>query len=75
MPEDCDVVRAMPKGLPAGAGAGLDVRGASGLSSFCWLGSKSECIALNKVVCPFSVLSRESRTRGGRDWYPRCNSE
>lgn len=75
MSEDCVVVRAMPRGSPAGAGPGLDGRGASGLSCFCWLGSKSECISLNKVLCPFSVLRGESETRGGRVLYLRCGSE
>lgn len=75
MPEDCTVVRAMPRGSPAGAGPGLNERGNFGLSSFCWLGSKSECISLNKVLCPFSVLRGESEIRRGRVLYLRWGSE
>jgi hypothetical protein len=75
VPEDWAVVHAMPRGSLAGAGPGLDGRKASGLSGFCGLGSKSEFIALNKVLCPFSVLRGESRTRGGRVLYLRCGSK
>lgn len=56
-------------------GPRLDGRGASRLFSFCWLGSKSEFISVNNVLCPFSVLGGWSGTRGGRVLYLRCGSE